>query len=375
MAMICPKCGHPSDNFTSCSHCGIIFSKFTALQDRQHELDYERRERNRQRSRQFLSIGSAIVAITLGAIGFSSCENEPDAPEAADTRQLTPQQRAEASLAKHMGEGYYLWQSGEMRFVASDDIEQFKLAKNRFISIVLGKFGVGPRGFLITRECHAIIGTDLTRDELQRGDANRVANSESTYALYHAKLSEAERRYDEHRKAFIQRCKDCSQQAFDSELAKDAEQVDKLKRHLASLGESIDENRAEYSAASRFEVKTAFGTYPVRVIETNASANLSLIKLEHDDCDYLPLGDIDNLQAGERVYAFTDTTSKRLNAGTVINPDDSPITHNIDLKPGDMGMPLMNHNGEVIAVTTARHKQTRQAIPIHTALRMLRMPL
>ncbi len=373
--MICPKCGQQSDNFTTCSHCGIIFKKYTALQDRQHELDYERREHNRQRNRLLLSIGAGVVAITLGAIGFSSCESQPDASATADERPLSPRQQVEARLAEHMGEGYYLWQSGEMRFVASDDIERLKLAKSRFISIVMGQFGGGPRGFLITRECHAIIGTDLARDELQRGDANRVANSEATYALYHAKLTEAEKRYDEHRKAFIQRCKDCSQQAFDQELAKETDQVDRLKRHLASLGESIDENRAEYAAASRFEVKTAFGTYPVRVIETNASASISLVKLEHDDCDYLPIGDIHKLQAGDLVYAYTDTTSKRLNAGRVINPDDSPITHNIDLKPGDMGMPLLNHNGEVIAVTTSRQNQTRQAIPIRSALRILRMPL
>jgi hypothetical protein len=378
--MICPKCGHKSDNFTTCSNCGIIFKKFAALEDRQRELEYEKREQKQQRIKQFMALAAGLAAVSLAAIGFSSCEREPDTPRTATPHVPTARERAEAEIAQHMGEGYDQWENGSSRFVAADNLDHFKLAKSKFVSIVQGQFGGGPKGFLISGDCHAIIGADLSRSDLQKRDRGDLSFSESALQAARRNLARAESVFEEHRTRFVQNCKDCSQSAFDAATKKYADKVDVARRELTLASRELESNRAKYEAKPQFQAKTSFGIHPVQLIEVNQRYNLSLIMLDRTSCEALDIGNPNSLKLNDPVYAYSRIRSSKLNRGNFsglskLTPSVPALRHNIELKPGDLGTPLLNEDGAVIGVTTKPRNDIPMAIPIDTALRILKMPL
>jgi hypothetical protein len=383
--MICPKCGQKSDNFTTCSHCGIIFKKYAELEARKRELEYEARERRQQSNKKFLLMTAGIATfavISLVILSFDG-ESEPLQPAAQTTerqRPLTAQEKAEEQIAILMSKGYTQWDSEGSHFVTANTPDHITQAKDSMFSIVRGQFGRGPLGFIVSRNCHAIIGTDLSQQGLKQDRASDLLVNNSGYQKRSRELEAAEKKFNELRIAFIQRCSDCSESAYDPALKRAKLRVETLKRTLQNTERYLENKRNTVNQQSEYQAKTPTGTYPARLIESNQKYNLSLVILDQANCNSVELGNPSLLQKNDPVYAYTRTTNNGWSHGNYLGDSAPPssatqLTHNIKIFPGDIGTPLLNQSGEAVAIMVAPKGGTPQAIPIDTALRILRMPL
>jgi hypothetical protein len=385
IVMICPKCGQQSDNFTTCSHCGIIFKKYTELEDRLREREYEKSEQRQQRRKQFLLIAAGLAVVTLLSLTLLSFDEADEAPRSAaqpadTTRPLTAREKSEAEFAIAMGKGFHQWDSAGSHFVIADDIDHLMPVKDKLLSIVRGTFGRGPLGFLISGSCHAIVGSDLSQLDARPDRPGDLLVNNTTYQRYSRELEAAEKKFDELRLAFIQRCNDCSESAYDPALKRAKRRVETLKNSMKNTERYLESKRNAVTTKSEYEAKTPTGIYPARLIESNREYNLSLVILEQADCESITQGNPGLLQKNDPVYAYTKTSNSGWSRGNYLgeshpNAPASRLAHTINVQPGDYGTPLLNQSGEIIAIIVAPKNGTPQAIPIDTALRILHMPL
>jgi hypothetical protein len=279
-----------------------------------------------------------------------------------------------------MRKGYTQWDAEGSHFVPADIPDQITQAKDSMFSIVRGQFGHGPLGFIVSRNCHAIIGADLTHQGLRQNRASDLLVNNTGYQNNSRDLEAAEKRFNELRIAFIQRCSDCSESAYDPALKRAKLRVETLKTTLQNTERYLGDKRNTVNQQSEYQVKTPTGTYPARLIESSQKYNLSLVILDQANCDSVELGNPSLLQTNDPVYAYTDTTSNGWSRGNYLGDSAPPssatqLTHNIKIFPGDIGIPLLNQSGETVAIMVAPKGGKPQAIPIDTALRILRMPL
>ena len=99
----------------------------------------------------------------------------------------------------------------------------------------------------------------------------------------------------------------------------------------------------------------------VKIIATNPFLDLALLKIEdigQTKIKYVPLANIDNLKAGEDVFAIGNPLGleRSVHDGIVSNKSRAfegivYIQTNTDINPGNSGGPLFNMRGEVIGVT------------------------
>ena len=142
--------------------------------------------------------------------------------------------------------------------------------------------------------------------------------------------------------------------------------------------------------------------YPGRVVGTDPTTDIALVKIEAEDVPAAPLGDSDAARVGEWVMAFGNpgfggssldftVTSGIVSAkGRPLSilrsalRDDGPlaiedfIQTDAVINPGNSGGPLINLRGEVIGINTAIASRSRSyegygfAIPINLARRVMR---
>jgi len=111
-------------------------------------------------------------------------------------------------------------------------------------------------------------------------------------------------------------------------------------------------------------------TYKAKVIGTDESADIALIKINAENLDYLPFGDSDQIKTGEWVLAVGNpfNLTSTVTAGIVsakgrdLNQGDqrmqSFIQTDAAINPGNSGGALVNINGELIGINTAITSQT-----------------
>jgi len=377
--MNCPKCGQVSDDLTTCSKCGIIFKKYISIEDRQREIEYERWDQRQQRLKQFKIMAAAFIAASLAFFGFYSFNSEPEAHQASNRHVPTAKEQAEATIAQRLGKGYYMWDSGSRSFIAGDNPDPVKHAARKIIRLKQTRSGYSTLGFLITKRCHAIVGTYLTKTPSYSERISQNAN-EHNDQKYLVKLEEAEAIFEKHRKAFVESCNDCSQSAFDSALKRYAKKVDDLKEIIDTNNRRGNVYGSENVSNPYFIVTTDSGSFEATLVESSQKYNLSLVLVNTSVCEYLDIGNPDGLNKADPVYAYEDEKSSRLNRGVFDGftgdlSREPMLTHNIELKPGTSGTPILNETGEVIAVSIAPRGGVPQAIPIDSALRILKMPL
>ena len=118
-------------------------------------------------------------------------------------------------------------------------------------------------------------------------------------------------------------------------------------------------------------------TFNAKVIGTDESTDLALIKIDAKDLPVIPIGDSDALKVGEWVLAvgnpfgFTSTvttgivSAKARNISTMTNTGrgnnmsiESFIQTDAAVNPGNSGGALVNLNGELVGINTAIYSQT-----------------
>lgn len=113
-------------------------------------------------------------------------------------------------------------------------------------------------------------------------------------------------------------------------------------------------------------------TYKASVVWTDVDLDLSIIKINVNNLDYLTLGDSDKIKIAEQVYAignpigfeFQRTVTSGIISGlnrTIKIEEDGKISYMEDLiqtdatiNPGNSGGPLINKNGEVLGINSVK---------------------
>lgn len=113
-------------------------------------------------------------------------------------------------------------------------------------------------------------------------------------------------------------------------------------------------------------------TYKASVVWTDVDLDLSIIKINVNNLDYLTFGDSDKIKIAERVYAignpigfeFQRTVTSGIISGlnrTIKIEEDGKTSYMEDLiqtdatiNPGNSGGPLINKNGEVLGINSVK---------------------
>ena len=113
-------------------------------------------------------------------------------------------------------------------------------------------------------------------------------------------------------------------------------------------------------------------TYKASVVWTDVDLDLSIIKINMNNLDYLTLGDSDKIKIAEQVYAignpigfeFQRTVTSGIISGlnrTIKIEEDGKTSYMEDLiqtdatiNPGNSGGPLINKNGEVLGINSVK---------------------
>ncbi|MGL4589029.1 MAG: S1C family serine protease [Mycoplasmatales bacterium] len=123
------------------------------------------------------------------------------------------------------------------------------------------------------------------------------------------------------------------------------------------------------------------------VVYTDATADISLIRFKTSEkLPMLKMGNSDNMQIGDNVYAIGTPYSKDLSGSmtrgiisgvtrdvTTENGTNSYLQTDATINPGNSGGPLLNEQGEVIGINTLKVAETGFenigfSIPINTAV-------
>lgn len=126
--------------------------------------------------------------------------------------------------------------------------------------------------------------------------------------------------------------------------------------------------------------------YTAKLLGTDPSTDIALLKIEGDNFSYIPFGDSDKLKVGEWVLAvgnpfnLTSTVTagivsakSRGNIGSTNGGIQSFIQTDAAINPGNSGGALVNTDGQLIGINTAIYSQTGSfagygfAVPISIA--------
>jgi serine protease Do len=134
-------------------------------------------------------------------------------------------------------------------------------------------------------------------------------------------------------------------------------------------------------------------TFPAKVVGTDASTDMAVIRIGASGFTPLPLGDSDAISVGDWVVAIGNpfNLSHTVSAGIISakgrTRDDVPLDPagyynflqtDASINPGNSGGPLLNLNGEVVGMNTAIHATGQNigfAIPINMVKQLLPMLL
>lgn len=139
------------------------------------------------------------------------------------------------------------------------------------------------------------------------------------------------------------------------------------------------------------EVKVRFAqgfTLQATVLKANGDHDLALLKAEVTDVPALTTGDDGALLIGEELFAigtpldkeFGQSVSRGILSGKRTIEGRELLQTDVSINPGNSGGPLVDMNGLVVGVATAKiagHglEGLGFGIPIHTALEMLNIRL
>lgn len=127
-------------------------------------------------------------------------------------------------------------------------------------------------------------------------------------------------------------------------------------------------------------------TYPAKVVGTDPSYDLAVIKIEGKNLPVLPLGDSDKVQVGEWVIAIGNPFGfeSTVTVGVVSAKNrsirardfsfDGFLQTDAAINPGNSGGPLLNLKGEVIGINTAIIPYAQGigfAVPVNMAKQVL----
>ncbi len=373
--MICPKCGHENTQNISCIQCGIIFEKYAQSELRQRQLEQEQWEREDRRKKNLLIAGGSVLALVI-LIGLFFLLPSDDSAEVSHSQQARNQPMMDHyPWERGTTPGYWEQDGTQLKWVPTPDQPLLSQLSDKFVS-------VGSRlrsGFLISDDCHVIYNGEPSQQPHSR-DASNKRQYQVEYELAVEDLEQAKQAFDEKRIEFINSCKVCDDENFKRTLYKQISRVEKLEKELIRARERLDSSEEVLERSSQLRVSLKNASAQARVVETSNKFPLSLLLLDQAHCDSLGLGDPDELQEGDTVFALTGYNRDRLVGGKYTGLSRSPgqrgyLMHDIKLSKGDRGTPLLDQNGEVIGITVAPVGGIPLAIPIDQVLLDLKLLL
>jgi len=145
----------------------------------------------------------------------------------------------------------------------------------------------------------------------------------------------------------------------------------------------VSDNKAEYTVLMSDGKK-----YDAKVLGTDLTNDIAVVKIDAKDLPVVELGDSDSLKIGQTVIAigyalgeYNNTVTKGVISGlnrSIIAGDNQGSSEKLEgiiqtdaaINPGNSGGPLINLSGQVIGINTAINREGQLigfAIPINTA--------
>jgi len=150
-------------------------------------------------------------------------------------------------------------------------------------------------------------------------------------------------------------------------------------------------NKHVVNGATQISVTIGSKEYEARVVDSLSDNDIALLKIDAHGLSTVLLGDSDEVQIGDTVYAIgcpagvcgTITAGRIANLGITSKTDEGTTLHNLIMSDlttthGSSGGPLLNDKGEVIGITTAGVVVQGEttgfgvSIPINQAMPLLR---
>jgi hypothetical protein len=372
---ICPKCGQENSQNVSCTHCGIIFEKYVKSQLRLRELEQERWEQEDRRKKQWLTIGSIILAgcLMLSMFLFSS-DPTPSEPSTASTASTTRDRSGEYyPWERGTTPGYWEREGTQLRWVPTPGQPMLTELATKLVRTG----DLNGIGIVVTDDCHVIYSGDLSKKPASKYSEEKN-NLQQNYDRLAAELDEAKQRFDEQRIQFINTCKVCDEQRMKSKLSTYISKVDKLEKSLAKARQKLDRSEEMLEEAGKYRVYLDNRVANARIVEVGKQYPLTLLLLDSPPCKHPAIGDPDELQEKTPVFALTGVAKDAVYAGQYGGRSQQPdpagyLLHDIEIPRGDFGTPLFDKQGTLLGITTKPYNGSQRAIPIDAALRDLKL--
>ncbi len=224
-------------------------------------------------------------------------------------------------------------------------------------------------GFFITSNCYILTNKHVVQfNEKTLGYVNEELDSATE------SLRELGDIIADKQQAFMEQCSDCSEQAREEFVSKETQAYEELAEVLSETEDKIYElnNNLEFEVSLSNDKK-----YTAELIRLSEDYDLALMKIDHDNCNYLQAGDENSLDYGDKIYAIGNPSGfgHTISSGVFsrIEGSDSKrmIQTDASVNPGNSGGPLVNEEGRVFGVVSLKRMDLEGiafAIPISIAL-------
>jgi len=363
VTMRCPKCDHTQTPATECKACGLIFTRYKAIQKRkQNAREQHRASENTGKSG--IRISSVIVLI-LFAVAGTYWYTGRSTPDASQPAVVTATNEHHSSIVlRPEKEPTATAQSKPNHRHATQHLNTIEQAKNATVTLET-PFGSGS-GFFITEEWI------VTNRHVIEIDQNKTQKTEYEKAKRYANLEE--KKLKDYRKKLRQIPKGPAKEQLIMLIEEKEEELSRALAILQKIEERFDllERPVE---ASDIKIILADGSeYYANYMITSDNYDLAILSLFSNNQAKLPRAQR-TLRQGDKVYTIgcpvglrhTVTAGifsgsrKRTSDGHIFLQTDAPIN------PGNSGGPLIDEHGFVHGINTSILANTEGigfAIPI-----------
>ncbi len=375
--MKCPKCGHDQQGGEECAACGIIFEKYSRMQQKQRELKTCETSSQMQTETPRCSskspyliigiVGAAILVVTAAYffITDSRSDTTSNTTAAQSVLNVESETDSEEQSALDKESADTVAQQLAASSPAHNPIEK---ARNATVYIK-SNIGIGS-GFFIDSECHVLSNRHVIR--LMEGDReDLIYEKEKLVEMVEELEYELQRLVDHYRRVGVPVDKDNVPQPV-AIIATTLQNAQNRHDEIEQLLAGDDEYHAN------LEITLVDGSIlDAEVVDISDVYDLALLRARGNGCPSLDAADGGDIRLGSIVFAIGNpsglrhTVTSGILSGYREKGESRYIQTDAAINPGNSGGPLLNESGSVLGINTMILKGTEGigfAIPIDQAL-------
>ncbi len=374
--MRCPKCGHDQQGGEECGACGIIFEKYSRMQQRQQVLKTSATgSQTRATATQSNSKSTVLIISIIGAAilmvataYFFIASNRSDSigkPQEAQS-VLDPAGETDSEGESELEEDT----DSIARQLESSSPARNPLEKARNATVYIkSNIGIGS-GFFIDSECHVLSNRHVIR--LLEDEREKLAYEKEELAMLIEQMKdELQRMVDHYHRVGV---------TVDEDNLPQPVAIRAMALHNAQTRhdqiEQLLEGDAQYDA--NLEITLVDGSVlDAEVVNISEGYDLALLRAHGDRCPSLDAATEGDIRVGTKVFAIgnpsglSHTVTSGILSGYREEGESRFIQTDAAINPGNSGGPLLNEAGSVLGINTKILRGTEGigfAIPIDRAL-------